>query len=437
MAIDPRLSLAAMGPLEAQAQAQQNMEGLYRLSDLPRQQDMARRADALKLSAAMQEQQQAADTSNLEKQKMFANLLKGVTPENYAERRRVAIGLGANAANIPAQYDRDFVDTMMRLSENAEEQYGVQSKGFEGDIARAQYVLADPNSTDADRGRAQAVIDTAERMVGAYNPATQAYEFRQKQVLGQGQRPQVAGAMPASQQAVSSIYDELLPPPEMDEYAPQSGVQRQAGMSPRTQQAVQEKMAVQRVDDVKQAKQSLKAARNAFQSAENVTNTIDKAIEESGFWNTGLMSASSLIPGTPASNLSARLSTIEANLAFDKLQAMRDASPTGGALGQVSERELALLQATWQSVAQSQTEEQLDENLRELKRLYEQSLQNISDAIMQDVENGLLPREEADKFFQSIGKGGKDSGGEEQDPRIKEALDAGYTMEEINQFLKR
>src|SRR5690606_36603495 len=49
---------------------------------------------------------------------------------------------------------------------------------------------------------------------------------------------------------------------------------------------------------------------------------------------------------TGANNLRALLGTIKANAGFDRLQAMRDSSPTGGALGQVSERELAFLQST-------------------------------------------------------------------------------------------
>src|SRR5690606_12677220 len=62
--------------------------------------------------------------------------------------------------------------------------------------------------------------------------------------------------------------------------------------------------------------------------------------------------------------------TIKANAAFDKLQAMRDSSPTGGALGQVSERELSYLQATIGNLEQSQGAEQLEDNLKRVKNAY-------------------------------------------------------------------
>lgn len=95
---------------------------------------------------------------------------------------------------------------------------------------------------------------------------------------------------------------------------------------------------------------------------------IDKAAEQSGPLTTGIIGASSkAIPGTPAYDLSATVDTIKANIGFDKLQAMRDASPTGGALGQVSEMENRLLQATLGNLETSQSPAQFRENLQLVK----------------------------------------------------------------------
>ncbi len=76
------------------------------------------------------------------------------------------------------------------------------------------------------------------------------------------------------------------------------------------------------------------------------------------------------IPGTPAHNLEQTLTTIRANIGFDKLQAMREASPTGGALGQVSDFENTQLQAIYGSLAQSQSEPQFRYNLMRLYNTY-------------------------------------------------------------------
>ena len=53
----------------------------------------------------------------------------------------------------------------------------------------------------------------------------------------------------------------------------------------------------------------------------------------------------SFVPESDARLLKSKVKTIQANLAFDKLQNMRDNSPTGGALGQVSNLELDLLKS--------------------------------------------------------------------------------------------
>ena len=66
---------------------------------------------------------------------------------------------------------------------------------------------------------------------------------------------------------------------------------------------------------------------------------------------------------TPAGGLANSLMTIKSRIGFDELQAMREASPTGGALGQVSEREIDFLQSLMGSLAQDQKPNILRENL--------------------------------------------------------------------------
>lgn len=64
------------------------------------------------------------------------------------------------------------------------------------------------------------------------------------------------------------------------------------------------------------------------------------------------------------------LNTVKANSGFDRLQQMREASPTGGALGAVSENENKLLQSALGSVEQSQNDEQLAYNLARVQNIY-------------------------------------------------------------------
>lgn len=109
---------------------------------------------------------------------------------------------------------------------------------------------------------------------------------------------------------------------------------------------------------------------------DNVIATIDKAIGQVAWDSTGLIGQGlGLIGGTKALDLRETAKTIKANLGFAELQAMREASPTGGALGQVAVQELESLQATLASLNPDQSEGQLRENLERVKVLLERQKQ--------------------------------------------------------------
>ena len=69
--------------------------------------------------------------------------------------------------------------------------------------------------------------------------------------------------------------------------------------------------------------------------------------------------------------------TIRSNIGFDRLQRMRDESPTGGALGQVAVQELNALQASLGSLSTAQSAGQLVRNLERLEEQYKKSMQRI------------------------------------------------------------
>lgn len=73
---------------------------------------------------------------------------------------------------------------------------------------------------------------------------------------------------------------------------------------------------------------------------------------------------------TEATDLAVLLDPIRANVAFDRLQQMREASKTGGALGNVSNVELAQLQASAGSLAQRASPEILIKNLMKIEEVY-------------------------------------------------------------------
>lgn len=112
---------------------------------------------------------------------------------------------------------------------------------------------------------------------------------------------------------------------------------------------------------------------------------IEKAKGQSSSWSTGFMaSATKWVPFSPAGKLSATLETIKSNIGFDKLQEMRDNSPTGGALGQVSEFENKLLQAVWGNLETSVGQEQFEENLVLVQKQVDESWKRVKAAYKQD-----------------------------------------------------
>lgn len=91
-----------------------------------------------------------------------------------------------------------------------------------------------------------------------------------------------------------------------------------------------------------------------------------EGMPSTGFFGAILQGA----PGTNAHNLQQTLQSIKANVSFDRLQAMRLASPTGGALGSVTENEGKKLESVYGALEQSQSQPQFEYNLKRLANEY-------------------------------------------------------------------
>lgn len=106
----------------------------------------------------------------------------------------------------------------------------------------------------------------------------------------------------------------------------------------------------------------------AFHRSQDSVRAIDEAKDRTNWYRTGwLGGVTGGIPGSPAYNLDKDLDTLKARTAFEELSEMRRKSPTGGALGNVTEKELALLQAAEANLDVGQGEGQIDKNLDRLR----------------------------------------------------------------------
>lgn len=119
------------------------------------------------------------------------------------------------------------------------------------------------------------------------------------------------------------------------------------------------------------ADKAVNAAKSAVNKAGIIIKNIGSAEDRAGPFTTGIIgSVAGKVPGTTAYDLRRDVDTIKANIGFEELSAMRQASPTGGALGQVAVRELDYLQAVLGSLDPNQSQATLRRNLADIKKHY-------------------------------------------------------------------
>ena len=137
-------------------------------------------------------------------------------------------------------------------------------------------------------------------------------------------------------------------------------------------QLLQDKVDAQRqkVADLEDKKKTAQANEEA--KAQNVIGIIDNVLPKiSGINTAGLAGkALSFVPGSDAFDVAKNIETIKANIGFKELSDMRQASPTGGALGQVAVQELNFLQAAISNLDVGQSPQQLRDNLGKVKKHY-------------------------------------------------------------------
>lgn len=145
-------------------------------------------------------------------------------------------------------------------------------------------------------------------------------------------------------------------------------------------------------DDDTDAATTLARNEHRDQQATVVLDTIDEALDlaQNGggiLGTTGIGGLTQHFPGTESRELANKIRTIQANLGFDRLQQMREESPTGGALGQVAVREIEFLQATIATLDQLADEGAVVDALTRIRASYAR----LQDAIRQGRAQGAAP----------------------------------------------
>jgi hypothetical protein len=135
------------------------------------------------------------------------------------------------------------------------------------------------------------------------------------------------------------------------------------------QAALAQRQAVIDTKAYEKAKSSEEKVKVVTDNADRMINVIQQSIPMVGY-NTAGLAGKATIWGSEGADLQKNLDTVKANLGFDRLQQMRDASKTGGALGSVAVKELEALQSTVSSLDRTQSPEKLRESLQNIEYYY-------------------------------------------------------------------
>lgn len=306
------------------------------------------------LSATMDENQRAQAAQNMEGHARLAYSLKGVPVEQRAQAAmRLIQGSPYDTPEFRAQlqqnqqWDDVSLDAYAQMSVSAAEQFKQASKPPEVRAVGRQLVEIGPDGP-------QVIFTGAESGSGFGKPPS-GYRYTRD-----GNLEAVPGGPAAAKVATSKAKAEAL-------------------------------------------------IRGTTTTAENVLAAIARAKQLSdpkqSFGTTGAIGAiAKNIPGNAAHDLSAAIDTIVANIGFDRLQEMRNSSPTGGALGAVTERELSMLQAVITSLRQSQSNDQFRQNLQRVEAQYKRMLNALNEAYAEDYgDDGQAAAPSDDELLEMYG----------------------------------
>jgi hypothetical protein len=308
-------------------------------------------------ASKMRELASQFDTSTAEGMMQYAKALQSVNPalaqQAMADARKLALNESqmtterARQGQIAAQEQRAMAETEAKKAQTD------KAARFE----EALNVLP-PTATDAE-------VEATIRKFGKPEDVLKAVSRRQEAAAKQQAAMELArekASLDAAQKERDADFKRQLAAASAANRSALTGVQQQIA-----QQRLEDlkERAAERTDKKDAAKQA------ALSHAGKVLGDVSAAATLVSGPTTGLVGkGASFIPGTDAYNLNQRLLTIKANLGFDRLQQMRDASPTGGALGQVAVQELQALQATIGSLELGQDKKELTNNLNKIEHHY-------------------------------------------------------------------
>ncbi len=237
-------------------------------------------------------------------------------------------------------------------------------------------------------------VELANQMIAAGIPAEQVDAFLQHR-LSQGAAPDAGAPSPAQPASMAPQPASGVPtrPSEGQVAAEQERARQQVQLDylPARQQVeavgaglregavLDSRTAAERRAELPLARSSTENAKNGLARMAQTAREIRDNPALSRI--TGVMGQIPDMPGSEAANVRAQLeNTLRSQVGFGVLQAMRDASKTGGALGQVSNVENILLQENLAALANTQSPEALRTQLDKIIQYAEDAQDRLDQA---------------------------------------------------------
>lgn len=220
----------------------------------------------------------------------------------------------------------------------------------------------------AVKGQLDLAIKDAERRSAASAPteAIRNYRFYVQEERAAGRQPMGFQQFRESTASKTTIKNESPPPTGYRYVRDAEGNIERAEPIPGSKAAQEAEAAAEKKTKADRIKGEVGT------TVGNALDDIDRLMASATLPTSGAMGARvASIPGTAAYDISQALTTIGANISFAQLQQMREASPTGGALGAVSDNEQRLLQNSYAALSQSQSPEQFKTNLGRVRATFE------------------------------------------------------------------
>lgn len=168
---------------------------------------------------------------------------------------------------------------------------------------------------------------------------------------------------------------------------------------------VQLNMDISSPDKQARQKSTIEIGKGVLRDVNRALTLADKAGPTAGILAESALSSESSIfsrmigARSPALELATHLESIKSNISIEELQRMREASPTGGALGQVPVQQQEFLMSVKGSLRPINEPVVLKENLNDLYNIYLDAMFGSPEELSQAVRQNKMTAEEANQYL--------------------------------------